>query len=218
MRYFSYNDYMDCTENGEINEIRNVEEKIEKYELKNGEKTTYNTNNKIIKILKNKICLKKFMEEFFNLSEICSIENIVYYNDIKSITKEQNNSIICKIENKEIFILIKVINDIDTNITYKMFENSMNIIRKWNEEEKMENKRYPIVIPIVIYLGKQEWKLNCCNIYSKINYTQCEKNRINFSYNVINLNDLKLDELNNMKSSISKEFINMKNKYLQINQ
>ena len=217
MRYFSYNDYMDCAENERINEIKNVEEKIAKYELKNGEKTTYNTKNKIIKMLKNKICLKKFMEEFFNLSEIGNIENIIYCNDIKPISDKQKNNIICKIEYKEIFILIKVISDIDTNITYKMFENSINIIRKWNEEEKMENKRYPIVIPIVIYLGKQKWKLDCVDIYSKINYIQCEKNKINFSYNMININDLNLDELNNMKSNISKEFINIKNKYLQIN-
>ena len=217
MFYFSYNDYMDCTENGEINEIKKVEEEIAKYELKNGEKTIYNTKNTIIQMLKNKICLKKFMEEFFNLSEIGSIENIVYCNNIESITNKHYNNIICKIENKEIFILIKVIIDIDTNITYKMFENSINIIKKWNEEEKMENKRYPIVIPIVIYLGKQKWKLNCCNIYGKINYTQCEKNRINFSYNMINVNDLNFDELKNMQSNISKEFINIKNKYLQIN-
>ena len=112
MRYFSYNDYMDCTENGKIKEIRKVEEKTAKYELKNGEKTAYNTKNKIIEMLKNKIYLKQFMEEFFNLSEIGSIKNIVYCNDIKSINNKHNNNIICKIEDKEIFILIKVINDI----------------------------------------------------------------------------------------------------------
>lgn len=210
MRYFSYNDYMDCTENGEMNEIKKVEEKIAKYELKNGEKTAYSTKNKIIKMLKNKISLKKFMEEFFNLSEIGSIENIVYCNDIKSITDKQNNNIICKIQDREIFILIKVINNIDANIAYKMFEHSLNIIKKWNEEEKMENKRYPIVIPIVIYLGKEKWKVNNSNIYSKINYIKYEKNRINFLYNMINVNNLSINELKNMKSNIAKEFINIK--------
>lgn len=210
MRYFSYNDYMDYTENGEINEIKKVEEKAEKYELKNGEKAEYNTKNKIIKMLKNKICLKKFMEDFFNLSEIGSIENIVYCDNIKSTTDKQNNNIICKIQDREIFILIKVISNIDTNITYKMFENSLNIIKKWNEEEKIENKRYPIVIPIVIYLGKQNWNLNYCDIYSKINYIKCEKNRINFSYNIINVNNLEITKLQNMRSYIAQEFINIK--------
>lgn len=210
MRYFSYNDYMDYTENREINEIKKVEEKIEKYELKNGEKAEYNTKNKVIKMLKNKICLKKFMEDFFNLSEIGDIENIVYCDNIKSITDKQNNNIICKIQDREIFILIKVISNIDANITYKMFENSLNIIKKWNEEEKIENKRYPIVIPIVIYLGKQKWNINYCDIYSKINYIKCEKNRINFSYNIIDVNNIEITKLQNMRSYIAQEFINIK--------
>lgn len=210
MRYFSYNDYMDYTENGEINEIKKVEEKIEKYELTNGEKAEYNTKNKIIKMLKNKICLKKFMEDFFNLSEIGSIENIIYCDNIKAITDKQNNNIICKIQDREIFILIKVISNIDANITYKMFEHSLNIIKKWNEEEKIKNKRYPIVIPIVIYIGKQKCNLNYCDIYSKINYIKYEKNRINFSYNIIDVNNLEINKLQNMKSYIAQEFINIK--------
>lgn len=208
MRYFSYNDFIDYTENGEINEIKKVEEKIAKYELKNGTKTEYNNKNEIIKMLKDKICLKKFMKEFFNLSEIGEIENIVYYNNTKYITDNQNNYIICKINNKEIFILIKLLNYIDTNITYKMFEHSINIIEKWNEEEKVKNKRYPIVIPIVIYIGKEKWKNN--NICNKINYIKCEENRINFSYNIIDVNRLEINKLKNMKSKIAQEFINIK--------
>ena len=210
MRYFSYNDYMDCTENGEINEIKRVEEKIAKYEFKNGTKTTYNIKNKIIETLKNKNCLKMFMEEFFYFSEIDEIENIVYCNDVKTITDKQNNNIICKIEDKEMFILIKVIDKIDSNITYKMFENSINIIKRWNEEEKIDSKRFPIVIPIVIYIGKQKWKPNYCNNYGKINYTTCEKNRINFSYNIIEINNLEINKLQKMKSNIAQEFINIK--------
>lgn len=210
MIYFSYNDYMDYTENGEINEVKRVEENIAKYEPKNGVKTTYNSKNEIIKMLKNKFYLKKFMKEFFNLSEIGDIENLSYYNDVKTISDKQNNNIICKIEDKEIFILIKVIDNIDPNITYKMFENSVNIIKRWNEEEKMENKRYPIVIPVVIYLGKQKWNIDCCDIYSKINYTQCERNRINFSYNIIDINKLEINKLRKMTSSIVKELINTK--------
>lgn len=210
MRYFSYNDYMDCTENGEINGIKRVEEKIAKYEFKNGTKTTYNIKNKIIETLKNKNCLKMFMEEFFYFSEIDEIENIVYCNDVKTITDKQNNNIICKIEDKEMFILIKVIDKIDSNITYKMFENSINIIKRWNEEEKIESKRFPIVIPIVIYIGKQKWKPNYCNNYGKINYTTCEKNRINFSYNIIEINNLEINKLQKMKSNIAQELINIK--------
>ena len=208
MRYFSYNDFMDCAESGEINEIREVEENLEKYELKNDENTNF--NNKIIKMLKNKKNFKKFMEEFFNLSEIECIEDISYCSYTRSLNDKHNNNVICKIENKEIFIFTKVIGEIDSNITYKMFENSMKLIKRWNEEEKMKNKRYPIVIPIVIYTGKQKWKHDYSEIHSKINYTKYEKNRINFSYNIIDVNDLEISKLQLMKSYIAKEFVNIK--------
>ncbi|MBQ2937463.1 MAG: Rpn family recombination-promoting nuclease/putative transposase [Clostridia bacterium] len=214
MIYFSYNDFMDCTENGEANKIAKVEEKIAKYEISNIKKVQ-KKQNQIIRILSEKTQLKKFLKEFFNLLEI---EDINYCNNIKCISdKEINNNIICKVKDKEMFIFIKVIENIDNNISYKMFEHSLNIIKKWNVEEKFKNKRYPIVIPIVIYIGKEMWQKNNIRKYNKINYITYENNKINFSYNMININDLKINELENMESKVAKEIINFKNKYLQIN-
>ena len=119
MLYFSYNDFIDCTENGEINGIIKLEEKIETYELKNSDKTVH--ENKITEILREKIQMKKFLKEFLNLSEIGNSENLIYYNNIKGITDEvDNKKIIYKIENKEIFIFIKIIEEIDYNISYRL--------------------------------------------------------------------------------------------------
>lgn len=211
MQYFSYNDFMDCTENGEI---RKVEENIVNYEVKNKEEQVNKKRHKIVNILKKKIQLKNFLEEFFNINEIKSLENINYCNSVKSILdKEQNNNVICKIKDKEIFIFIKTIESIDTNICYKMFEYSLNIIDRWGKEDETKNKRRPIVIPIVIYTGKEIWrdnKSNKNNIYDKINYITYEKNKIRFSYNVININDFKIGELNKMNSEVAKELINIK--------
>ena len=41
MIYFSYNDYLDCMENGKISNIERVEEKISKYETQNGKIVNY---------------------------------------------------------------------------------------------------------------------------------------------------------------------------------
>lgn len=214
MIYFSYNDFADCTENGKIDRVAKVEEKIVKYDIKNGTKMKKN-QNRIIEILREKEQLKIFLNEFFNLYEI---ENINYCNNIKSILdKEIHNNIICKVKNKEIFIFIKIIQNIDYNISYKMFEHSSNIIKKWNIEEKEENKRYPIVIPIVIYTGKEKWNNNN-KIYNNLKYIIFKNNEINFSYNMLNINDLEINELKNMKSKVATEIIKLKNKYLQINQ
>ena len=220
MIYFSYNDYSDCMENGKIDEIKKVEEKVAKYELKNGKiKKTENDNN-VIKILKEKYELKKFLNEFLklDLSQLGNSPLIKYYNYTKTILdKEKESTLIAKIEEKQIFILVKEINEIDTNISYKMFEHTFNIIKRWNEEEKKENKRNPIVIPIVIYTGKEKWN-NLAKIhYKDYNYTIWKENNIRFFYNVIKINELKMANLRQMESKLAKEFIKVKNKYLQIN-
>lgn len=214
MLYFSYNDFMDCTENGEIDKVKKVEENIEIYEVKNKREST----NKIIKILKQKIELEEFLKEFFYNLEEEDIENISYCENIK-IEKNKNskNNIICKIDNKEIYIFIKVIKEVDNNISYKMLESSLEIIKEWKTEE-IESRRYPIVIPIVIYIGQEDWKRNNKNrMDEKINYITFEEYKINFSYNMININDLKIEELEKMKSNVAKELLDIKNKYLQIN-
>lgn len=212
MQYFSYNDFMDCTENGEI---RKVEENIINYEIRNKEEKIMKTRHKIIEILKKKIQIKIFLKEFFNINEIKSLEKINYCNSIKSILDEdQDNNLVCKIKDKEIFIFIKIIETIDTNICYKMFEHSLNIINRWNKEDEIKNRRRPIVIPIVIYIGKETWKSNNERTYNKTNYITYEKNKVRFSYNVININNFKLDELNKMDSEVAKELINIKKEYL----
>lgn len=215
MIYFSYNDFIDCIENGEIDKIIKVEEKIGKYEIKNGKRQDNINKNEIIEILSKKSELKIFLKEFLNFYESKDMNNINYCNNIKSTTdKSNNNNLIMKIEDKEIFIFIKVIENIDINISYKILENSLNIIRKWDMKEKAKNKRYPIVIPIVIYTGKEIWKINNNKMYNKINYVKFENNKINFSYNLININDLNVKELRKMESNVAKRFITIKNTYV----
>lgn len=202
MIYFSYNDFMDCTENGKVEEIIKVAENTTRYEQSNGIYKVQKKEEEIIKILKEKRELKKFLKEFLNLE---FIESLIYYNANK------RNTLISKIKEKEIFIYIKVIENIDNNITYKMYEKSLGIIKRWNKYERTQDKRYPIVIPILIYIGKTNWKENNNRTYNKIKYITYENNRINFSYNIIKIQKLTLKELQQMKSKVSKEFIKIKN-------
>lgn len=192
MYYFSYNDYADCMENEEIEKILKVEEEIEKYEAKNGVYKKCNQNN-IIKELKEKKNLIKFLNNKFNIDYI-NIDDLYYYNLEENIfNKDNSNIILSKITNKEMFILIKVIDKVDNNIPYKIFENCIKVIELWEKNEKQKNKRYPIVIPIVIYVGNEEWNIDN-KLSKKFNYTTFKDNIINFSFN----------------------FIKIKNKYLQI--
>lgn len=222
MIYFSYNDFADCAENGEMYEIKRVEENIAKYEIKNGIRLENQSENHIIKLLKEKSNLRDFLKDFSDLYKIennKNIQNIHYCNNIKSISDvEINNYVICKVKGKEIFIFIKVIENNDCNISYKMFEHSSNIIKSCDIKHSKECKSRPIVIPIVIYLGQEKWR-NVGNrkMCKKINYITYKDNKINFSYNIIDIGTLKISELNNMNSQVAKEIIKLKNKYLQIN-
>ena len=210
MRYFSYNEYVDYTENGGINKVRRVEEQIEEYELKSTKEKILNEENKIIQILKDKVQLKVFLNQFLNYFYIEDFEYLNNYNP--------KNNIMCKVKEKEIFIIVKVIQNIDNNISYKMLEDSISIIKEWEKVEEKSNKIRPIVIPIVIYIGKEKWKNNFCNKSSGLNYVEFHENRINFAYNLINIHELKIKNLKNRKSKFIKEIIKLKNEYLQINQ
>ena len=175
MVYFSFNDFVDCEQSGEIYKVRKLGENVVKYEQIS--KTGKNENS-IIEIIKNKNELKKFLKDFFEIDEVIGLNDIVYCNKIKSkIDRINENIIICKIKNKEIFIIIKEISKIDTNITYKMFEHSTNIIK----------------------------------------YVKFKNNRINFSYNVLNINEMSENDLKYMKSEVARKIKELKNKYLQIN-
>lgn len=217
MIYFSYNDFMDCEQNGEINEIRRIGEEIIKYEPKNIVKTSCINIAPIIEIIKDKNEFKNFLDDFLNLNTSIGDYDICYCNEIKAKTdKNKNNIITCKVKSKEIFIIVKEIDEIDVNIAYKMFEHSSNIIKQWNQEKESQKIRNPIVIPIVIYTGKKTWNTNRSMKHNNVNYIKYEYNKINFSYNMINIHEIDISELENMKSKLSEKIIELKNKYLQI--
>lgn len=201
MRYFSYNDFMDYKGNVEENKLKKVEEKVAKYEVKNG---AIQSKNEIIEILSEKREVQSFLGEFLNLYETGKI------NCCTDINLNKENNIVYKSENKQLYIFIKVIKEIDNNISYKMFEESLEIIKMWDEKKKAENVRYPIVIPIVIYTGNKKWKINDGMENNKINYITYKENSINFSYNIIKINELDINTIKNKESKIARKIINVK--------
>ena len=206
MVYFSFNDFVDCEQSGEIYKVKKLGEDIVKYEQVSGKIKKERIETSIIDIIKNKTELKKFLNDFFEMEQVMGLNDIVYCNKIKTkIDISNENIVICKIKNKEIFIIIKEISEIDTNIAYKMFEHSINIIDRWNKEKETQNTRNPIVIPIVIYTGKKVWKNFNSQIKGKIKYVRFKNNRINFSYNVLNVNEISKEELKNMESEVARK-------------
>lgn len=204
MYYFSYNDYIDFSEKIRF-KIRNVEDTEEKYEISNNTSIEKNKQD-IVKILKNKDEMYHFLRKFmkYNIAKRKSIQ----YCKTRKVDSDNLNyeNITYKIYNEEKYIFIKVIDKIDSNISYKILDHSLQIINDWNSKET-KNKIKPIVIPIVIYIGKKEW--NNYNQKNTKKIVNCNKNKIEFSYNIFKLYDYKIENLINDHSRISKIFLNI---------
>ena len=92
-----------------------------------------------------------------------------------------------------------------------MFEHSSNLIKQWNQNKGLQKTRNPIVIPIVIYTGKQKWENSKNKKYNKINYIEYSDNKIKFSYNMLKINELDNLNLKNKESEVLKTIIKIKN-------
>lgn len=174
MNYFSYNDYVDCIQNGKIDTITKVREESEKY--------TLDKCNKYMDILKDKKRITKFLNSNIKFSQPIIDKNLKIQQNVEI---KNNNTILYKINNKGIYVLINIIHKRDYNLTYRIFNYSVKIIKHWEKIENKQNSRYPIVIPIVLYTGKEDWKMK----NNKMKYITYDKNRINLYYNVFKYNE-----------------------------
>ena len=213
MRYFSFNDYEDYTNKKGGGNIQKLEDTTAKYKLIEAEnyvrtnKISKNINNvsneikgsedddEVIKILKDKENLRNFLCTSFNIKTNILIEdlklctNTIKISDYKDMFYN-TNFILYKLSNEQKYFYIEHINKIDYNIAYKMFVVSMKIIENWSKEKKLKSK-YPIVFPIVIYSGEEEWDIVKNQNRLKIRYTTYERSSINLAYNIVNIKNIK---------------------------
>ena len=180
MRYFTYNEYVDCTNNEEWRKMMRVEELNSPYTRINNRHTE--EDKKIIEILKDKIQMTRFINEFLKIPERIKLEDLHINKELK---QKDDKITLYKIRNKEMYILIKIINAPNQNLCYDIFEESMKIIQKWDEREDKKDLNYPIVIPIVIYTGEKEWR----ETNNDFRYTSYSDRALYLSYNFINKKD-----------------------------
>lgn len=179
MYYFSYNNYMDYTNNKKLENIKKInylEEEKENY-IRTDE-ILEKEQIKIKESLKNKSKILKFLNSYLKLSDPIEKNNL---EDCSNIIQKEKESFLYKINGKEIYIFIKISNTKDNNLIYKIFNLAMKIINYWNNNMMKKSLRYPIVIPIVVYTGKEDWKEN----YDFSRYINYENNGIYLHYNLI---------------------------------
>lgn len=174
---FTYNDYLDCVENSKIQKELCFENK--RNTIHNQRMQSKEENKSVEQVIKNEGEVANFINKYFNISNWkISRETIK-----KKCYLEKTKTAIYQYKFKEIYFFIKLQYEPNYNIAYTILNECSNFISKWKEKYPYHRKP-PILVPIVIYIGKQQWNIKQNR---NIRCTTFEKNCINLFYNWIDL-------------------------------
>lgn len=141
-------------------------------------------------------------------------EEIEKYNSsfINKLFQNKEADIVYKIKDKNIFFLIEHQSKIDYSMPFRLLEYEVAIIRSAIDKSKIKNKSYkiPLVMPIVLYTGKQKWNANKYLEKSQ-EKIQCLNIKIG-NYSLVDINNYTEKELLEDNTFISKMMLIEKSK------
>ena len=141
-------------------------------------------------------------------------EEIEKYNSsfISKTFQNKEADIVYKIKDKNIFFLIEHQSKIDYSMPFRLLEYEVAIIRSAIDKSKIKNKSYkiPLVMPIVLYTGKQKWNANKYLEKSQ-EKIQCLNIKIG-NYSLVDINNYTEKELLEDNTFISKMMLIEKSK------
>lgn len=192
MKIFTYNDYLDYTQN------YNHQKKLSKEKREKERNIEYDIIDQyILKSIEEKEYIIEFLYSFYK-KEIQDIKTIDLekISDLKTKNIKENTQIY-KHMYKEMYFIIQYENQFYSQKIFEILQICMELIKKWKEEKikyKNQNKsfRYPIIIPIIIYTGEKEWR---SKKHIKLTQTEFENNGVYFSYNLINIKNMSMLKL-----------------------
>ena len=178
-----------------------VMEEGETYQVRNQK------HDKIFKeILDNKREGVKLLNKYLDLK--------IEEKDIEKYTRKfvlpelenRESDIIYKLKNEQIFFLIEHQTKVDYSMPFRMLEYIVEIMRSAVSREKMQNKneKLPIVVPIVIYTGKENWKVPRLLQERQAYYG---KTNLEFKYNLVDGSKISKEELMKENSVLSKAIL-----------
>ena len=138
--------------------IEKVEDQNEKYYQQ-----SWHKHDAIFKtVLDKKEEAVKFINKTLKLN--IKIEEVEKYNSsfIDKTFQSKEADIVYKLKEKNVFFLIEHQSKIDYSMPLRLLEYEIAIIKSAIDTRKIKNKSYKItlVIPIVLYTGKQKWNAN----------------------------------------------------------
>lgn len=185
MYYFNYNDYIKTIHTINLKNISLLSEEKTNYAINQREEIY---RNFIKQTLHNKLIISKIINIFLSEKRKILSNNLKLYSKSNSKAYSHNSTIFYLKQNPNIFFLIIYQNKIDTNLQYKILIECTNIIKKWRKTNNGEPSKFPIVIPIIIYIGKGKW--NVQKEIKEFKTTTFGKNNMNFNYNFIDINKI----------------------------
>ena len=213
MVIFSYIEYLKYSKI--IKEEYSLNEEVAEYKYDN-KKINHIHDKTFRKILDDKKEFTIFINKIFNLEEKLEEKDIEKYNRkfVSVDYTNQESDVIYKLKNKEIFILVEHQTKIDKKMPIRILKYELEIIRsRMDENNRLE---FPIIIPIVLYTGKQRWN-------AKINYPSYNSELARYrglkkvEYNLVDINDYTIEDLYKENSILTKIMILEKsNKYIEI--
>ena len=117
--------------------------------------------------------------------------------------ENRESDVIYKLKNEQIFFLIEHQTKVDYSMPFRMLEYIVEIMRSAVSREKMQNKseKLPIVVPIVIYTGKENWNVPRLLQERQAYYS---KTNLEFKYNLVDGSKISKEELMKENSILSK--------------
>ncbi len=192
LKIFTYGQYIKCIHTFRLNAVMQLAEESAEYNLNESAKK-YSQHKLIKNILQDKKEAADFINHFLNPRERVIEEQLVQYNNhyIVKKYKSKETRLIYKLKNQETFFLIEYQSTIDNNMTYRMLNYCLDIMQEWSRTKKAgKSTSYPIIVPIVIYTGKQKWKMPKNFTESEFNSFVFERYKMNMEYNFIDINKL----------------------------
>ena len=177
----------------------------------NEEYIIHQKHDKIFKtIFDNKEEAAKFINKTLELKNKLTKDKLEKYSSsyITRIFQNQEADIVYKIKEKDIFFLIEHQSKVDYSMPFRILMYQIEIMRSAMDISKMNTKGYkmPLVIPIVLYTGKQKW--NAAKVLKEAQEMFDEEIKDEASkYNLVDINDYNKEELIEENSFYSKVFI-----------
>ena len=193
MKVFTHNDYIKVIHTLRLNEVLQLAEENANY-CSNKNEDNNKSHDKLVKsVLKNKKEIVKFINQFISNTYNINEKNVIKFTNsyIKAKYKSKETDLVYKLKNEEVFFLIEYQSTIDVRLPYRILNYCIDIMHEWCKEQKFnKNKKYPIIVPIVIYTGDKKWKVPQNFKEKQISVSVFENYKINLQYNLVEVNRL----------------------------